>query len=74
VAASIATASRREPALHHQRRAFEFELGARAEIIGLEFPCNFQLVEVARVDLIERRIPRAAEIPAVGAPFAVLRA
>src|SRR5207245_590541 len=58
-----ARAARRvDHALHHQRRAFEFELGARAEIIGLEFPCNFQLVEVARVDLIERRVARAADI------------
>ena len=53
----------------HQRRGLEVELGRGAEVVGLEAPRHFERVEVAGVDLIERRIPRAREIGAVGAPL-----
>ena len=36
-----------EDALDRQRRAFELELGAGAEVVGLEPPGDFELVEVA---------------------------
>ena len=80
VAASSATTARRVPAveystpLDHQRRRLEVELRPRAERVGLEPPGDFELVEVVRVDLIERRVARVAEIAAVGPPLAVRRA
>ena len=48
-------AGRVEHALDHQRRAFELVLGTRAEVVGLEAPGDFELVEVGGVDLIEGR-------------------
>ena len=47
-------AGRVEDAFDDERRAFELELGTRAEIVGLESPGHFQLVEVVGGDLIER--------------------
>ena len=66
-------AGRVEHAADHQRRAFELVFRARAEAVGLEAPGDFELVEVARVDLIERRVPGAAQIGRVVRPLAVLR-
>ena len=66
-------AGRVEHAANHQRRAFELELGARAQAVGLEPPRDFELVEVVGVDLIEGRVLRAAEIGGVVRPLAVLR-
>ena len=62
-----------EHAPDHQRRGLEIELGRRAEIVGLEAPRHFERVEVAGVDLIERRVPRAREVGAVGAPLGLRR-
>ncbi len=61
-----------DDAFDHERRAFELVLRARAKIVGLETPGHFELVEVRRVDLIERRIFGAFEIGGVVRPFAVL--
>src|SRR5207249_3758798 len=58
----------------HERRAFELELWTRAEVVGLETPGDFELIEVAAVDLIERGVPGAANVGGVVRPFAVLRA
>src|SRR5262249_1408411 len=63
-----------EHAMDGERRPFELELGARAEIVGLEAPRHLELVEVARVDLIERRVLRPAEVGGVGDPIPVFRA
>ena len=63
-----------EHAFDRERRAFELELGARAEVVGLEPPRDFELVEVGGVDLIERRVLRAAHVGGVVRPVAVLRA
>ncbi len=63
-----------EHAFDRQRRAFELELGAGAEVVGLEAPRDFELIEVAAVDLIERRILGAAHVGGVVRPVAVLRA
>ena len=68
------SAGRVDDALHHQRRRLELELGPRTEIVGLEPPGDLELAEVARVDLIERRVPRMRDVAAVAAPLAVLRA
>jgi len=57
-------------ALHHERRAFELELGERAEVVRLESPRDFELVEVRGVDLIERRVARPFQIGVVGGPLA----
>ncbi len=38
----------------HQRRPFELVLRERAERVGLEAPCDLELAEVRRVDLVER--------------------
>ena len=63
-----------EDAVRHQRRAFQVVFGARAEVLGLEMPREFELIEVRGVDLIERRVAGVAGVAAVAAPFAVLRA
>jgi hypothetical protein len=62
-----------DDATSHQRRRFELELRSRTEVLGLESPCNLELVEVTRVDLVKRRVARVGEISAVGRPFAVSR-
>ena len=67
-------AGRVDDALDHQRRAFELELGTRAEVVGLEAPGDFELVEVAAVDLIERGVARALDVGGVVRPLAVLGA
>ena len=60
-------------AFHHQRRGLKLEFRQRTEMIGLESPGDFELVEVIGVDLIERRVARAPQIAAVGSPLAVGR-
>jgi hypothetical protein len=52
------------------RRAFELVLGPRAEDVGLESPRHFERVEVRGVDLIERRVLRAANVVGVMRPVA----
>src|SRR4030095_5796522 len=61
-------------ALDHDRRAFEFRFGTRTEVIGLESPRDFELAEVGAINLIERRVLRAAEIRGVHRPLAILGA
>ena len=68
---SASAAGRVEHAADHQRRAFELVFGPRPEAVGLEAPRDFELVEVARVDLIERRVLRAAKIGGVVRPLTV---
>ena len=54
--------------------AFELIFRPRAERFRLEAPGDFEFVEIVRVDLVERRVARAAEVAAVGGPFPVFRA
>ena len=61
-------------AFEHQRRGFELELGTRTERIGLEAPGQLERAEVRGVDLIERRVSRAAGVAGIGRPFAIFRA
>ena len=63
-----------EHALHHQRRRLELKLGARTQTVGLEAPGQLQVAEVRRVDLVERSVPRVAQIASISRPFPVLRA
>ena len=63
-----------EHAANRERRALELELRTRAEVVGLEAPRHFHLVEVRRGDLIERHVLRAADVGGVVRPVAVLRA
>src|SRR5262245_8124039 len=58
---------------NHQRRALELELWPRSERIRLEAPGNLERVEVARSDLIERRVPRSSRIASVARPLALGR-
>src|SRR6185503_9663440 len=58
----------------HQRSGFEVELGPRTEVLGLEPPRDLELVEIVRVDLVERGVPGVGEIAAVGRPLPVFRA
>src|SRR5262249_17067604 len=60
-------------AVDHERGRLELVLGPRSELIGLESPGDFQLAEIRRVDLGERRIAGAADVASVAAPFATLR-
>src|SRR5207237_9704575 len=62
-----------EDAFDRQRRPFELELGTRSEIVGLEPPRDLELIEVAGVDLIERRVAGAVDVGRVVRPVAVLR-
>src|SRR6185436_11966371 len=55
----------------HQRRPFELEFGTRAEVVGLEPPGDFELIEVAGVDLVQRGIPRPLDVGRVVRPLAV---
>ena len=66
-------AGRVENAFDRERRAFELVLGPRAQVVGLEPPRDLELVEVARVDLVERRVARAVHVGRVVRPVAVLR-
>src|SRR6185369_1815542 len=67
-------AGRIEDTVDDERRRFEKELGTRTEVVGPEAPGDFQGLEIRRVDLIERRVPGAAEIAAVGRPLSMRRA
>src|SRR5262249_62387839 len=49
----------------------EFKPGTGADIVLLEPPRHFELVEVRGVDLVERRVPRPSNIASVGGPVAV---
>ena len=60
---SARAAGRIEHALDRERRPFELVFGPRTEVVGLEAPRDLELVEVRRVDLIERRIPGAPSCP-----------
>ena len=60
-----------ENAVHHQRRPFEFVFRAVAEIVGLDAPRDFEVVEVGGVDLVERPVARAREIGGVRRPLRV---
>ena len=63
-----ARAARRvQHAVDDERRALETRLRRRAQVRDAEAPRDLERAEVARVDLIERRVTRVAEIAAVGA-------
>src|SRR5262249_11974944 len=68
------SAGRIDDAFHHQRRRLELVLRPRPEVVCLEPPGDLKLVEIAGVDLIERRVPVVPDVAAVAAPLAVLRA
>ena len=71
---SARAGGRIDHALDHDGRALEFVFGPCAEAVSLEAPGNFQLAEVRRIDLIERRIAVVVQISGVGRPLAVLGA
>src|SRR5262249_32495034 len=64
-------ARRVDRAVDRERRPFELELGSRAEVVGLEPPRDFELIEVAGVDLIERRVARPLHVRRVVGPVAL---
>src|SRR5262249_49698876 len=57
--------------VNHQRRAFELVFGARAEVVGLKAPGDLELVEIIRVDLIERGISGSVDIATIRRPLPV---
>src|SRR5262249_6542794 len=57
----------------HDRRRLKVVVGPRAEIVGLPTPGDAEVLDVVAVDLIERRVLRAARIGAVISPFDGLR-
>ena len=68
----VAASRRRRPArsrgrvqnsLDHQRRRLQIGFRTRTEVVGLEPPGDLQLIEIAPVDLIERRIVRVCRGP-----------
>src|SRR6185295_2402779 len=76
VAASTATTARRVPTVEYSTpRAISgvpsILLRPRTEVLGLEAPRDLELVEVARVDLIERGVARVGDVAAVGCPLPV---
>jgi hypothetical protein len=60
-----------EPALDQQRRALKNEFGAPAQIVGLELPGHFQLVEVGGIDLVQRLVAVIGEIAAIAGPVGI---
>ena len=58
----------------HQRRRLEVVLGLGAEVVGLQPPHQLELLEVAAIDLIERRVARVRLVAAVVAPLSALGA
>ena len=56
--------------VHHERRRLEVVVGTRAEVIGLEPPCDLERAEVLRVDLIEGCVARGAQVAGPRPPFA----
>jgi hypothetical protein len=59
---------------HLERRGPVDEIGLGAVVGRFPAPCDLELPDVARVDLIQRRIAAAALVPAPVAPLAVLGA
>src|SRR5437667_8345691 len=78
VAGYNAITARRDPAVAYKTPltmsgvAFEFVLRPVAEIVGLDAPSNFQIVEVAGVDLVQGPIATSCQISGVGRPLGVL--
>jgi hypothetical protein len=64
------SAGRIQDALDRERRPFELVFGPRTEVVGLEAPCDLELIEVRGVDLIERRVARAFHVGGVVRPIA----
>ena len=58
-------------AADHQRRDFPVVVGRGAEVVGLPAPDDLELLDVLRVDLVQRRVLGVALIAAVVAPFAL---
>src|SRR5689334_13764250 len=61
-------------AAHHERRRFEVVFRSGSQVCRIKTPRNLELVEVRRIDLIERRIFGVAEVAAISRPLAFLRA
>ena len=66
---SASPGGRVQHAVDHQRRRLELELRRWAEVVGLEPPGNFEIFEVGRADLIERRVAPVRQVAAVGPPL-----
>ncbi len=62
-----------EDAVDGQWRSFQLVLRPWSEDVRLEAPGNFEILEVRRVDLVERRILRAANVRGVMRPIALRR-
>ena len=58
--------------VHHDRRRSEVDVRAGAEIVPVPAPFDLELRDIVSVDLVERRVARAAQITAVVRPFSIL--
>jgi hypothetical protein len=63
-----------QDAMDHQWRGFVLIFRPRAERVGLEAPGNFQLAEIAGINLIDWRVSRIPQIAAIARPFSAARA
>ena len=63
-----------EDAIDHERRGLIVEVRERPKVHGTESPRHLEIVEVVAVNLVERRVSRAAKISAIGLPLTVGRA
>src|SRR6516225_6983206 len=61
-----------DDAIDHERRAFQFVLRERAEVVGLEAPRNLELIEVRPFNLVERPVPASPYVSRIGCPLGVL--
>src|SRR5260370_40253260 len=60
-----------DDAVDHEGRSLQLEFGEGSEVIGLKAPGDFELVEVARVDLVERAVASALHVGAVPGPLGI---
>ena len=57
--------------IDHQWRGLAAGLRVGQQAVGFPYPCDFQVIDVVRPDLVERRVAGAALIAAVCGPFAI---
>src|SRR5687767_5891468 len=62
-----------EASSHHERCRLQVEFRTRTEVVRLETPCDFEVVEVRRRDLVERGVAGVAKVSTIGWPLTARR-
>src|SRR5215471_17588548 len=62
-----------EDTVHHERRVFILDFQPAAEIVALPRPCKLEVLDVVRVDLVQRRVPRVSAVATDPPPLAIYR-